>query len=107
MRLPWRKKKEDPEPDWPGQKKKTKNEKLEKKKKQKREKTSFKLKIPGLRPFKRLLAFCLMVFHFVVSQLTWTGPAQNQSLALVFLLTSFLLADYLWKTRGKPEDAWD
>jgi len=43
-----------------------------------------------------------MVFHFIIGELALTGPAVNQPLALIFLVTAFLLADYLWKTRKKP-----
>lgn len=97
MRWPRRKKKTEKKNSWP-EKPAPKQEKVSSKK--------FKLRLPGFRTFKRVLAFGLMVFHFVVSQLAWTGPEQNQPLALIFLFTSFMLADYLWKTRRRQMESW-
>lgn len=61
-----------------------------------------RFRIPGLRSFKRLVAFFLMVVDFIIGELALTGPAGNQPLAIFFLLNSFILADYLWKTRKQP-----
>jgi hypothetical protein len=59
-----------------------------------------KIRVPGLRWFKRALAGCLLFINFVFSQflLSRVGD-QGQSLFILFLLNSFIMADYLWKTR--------
>jgi hypothetical protein len=58
-------------------------------------------RIPGFRQFKRLVAFGCMVLNFVMGELALTSPG-NVVFSIFFLATSFLLADYLWKTRRKP-----
>lgn len=57
-------------------------------------------RIPGFRQFKRLVAFLCMVLNFVMGELSLTSPG-NAVFSVFFLATSFLLADYLWKTRHK------
>ena len=57
-------------------------------------------RIPGFRQFKRLVAFLCMVLNFVMGELSLTSPG-NVVFSIFFLATSFLLADYLWKTRHK------
>lgn len=68
-----------------------------------REKKPFKFRVPGLRTGKRIIAGILLVFNFAISQITLTGAPASQPLALFFLLNAFLLADYIWKTRVKPQ----
>ena len=58
-----------------------------------------KYHVPGLLLFKRILACVLMVLHFVIAQVVLTAAPQIQLLFWLFLPTSFLLADYVWKTR--------
>lgn len=60
-----------------------------------------KWRIPGFRQFKRLTAGLLMVVNFIIGELTLTGPRATLIFALFFILNSFLLCDYLWKTRKK------
>lgn len=60
-----------------------------------------KWRIPGFRQFKRLAAGLLMVVNFIIGELTLTGPRSTLIFAVFFLLNSFLLADYLWKTRKR------
>lgn len=60
-----------------------------------------KYRLPGFRLAKRVAACLLMVFHFFVGQMALTGAQGNVGLAFVFVLTAFLLADYLYKTRKK------
>jgi hypothetical protein len=59
-----------------------------------------KLRVPGLRWFKRGLAAFLLLINFVFSQflLSQVG-GQGQAMFIIFLLNSFIMADYLWKTR--------
>lgn len=59
-----------------------------------------KVRVPGLRTFKRWLAFSLVVLNFIIAELSLTGPG-SQPFALFFLANCFLLIDYLWKTRKK------
>lgn len=57
-----------------------------------------KFRLPGLRSGKRIMAGILTIFYFLLSQLSLIG-GQNWPIAIIFLLTGFLLADYIWKTR--------
>lgn len=61
-----------------------------------------KIQIPGFRTFKRILAFVFMVGYFVVGEMALTMPP-SVPLGIVLVVTSFLMADYLWKTRKKAE----
>jgi hypothetical protein len=56
-----------------------------------------KLRIPFFKPFKRIIAFALMIFFFVLSQVTFASP--TPWVFIVFLTNALILADYLWKTR--------
>lgn len=60
-----------------------------------------KFHIPHFRAVKRWSAAVCVVVNFVIGELSLTGPG-SQPFAVFFLLNSFLLADYLWKTR-RPE----
>jgi hypothetical protein len=62
-----------------------------------------KFRIPGLRTSKRIIAGILLLLNFFISQATLTGPVATQGFAVFFLLNSFILVDYLWKTRAKTE----
>lgn len=59
-----------------------------------------KKRIPGLLKIKRLLAGILFILNFIFSQflLAATG-SQGFFTFLFFLGNSFIIADYLWKTR--------
>lgn len=60
-----------------------------------------KKRVPGLRFFKRLLAGFLLLINFSFSQfLLGSMNTQAQPMFVLFLLNSFILLDYLWKTRG-------
>jgi hypothetical protein len=60
----------------------------------------YKKRIPGLRWFKRILAGFLLLINFAFSQyLLGSIGTQAQPMFLLFLLNSFILIDYLWKTR--------
>jgi len=59
-----------------------------------------KMRIPGLRQFKRFGAAFLLFINFVFSQfLLGTVGAGAQPMFLIFLGNSLILVDYLWKTR--------
>lgn len=58
-----------------------------------------KIQIPGLRTGKRILAFVALCFNFFVGQTALMGAQRTQPFYLFFMLNSFLLVDYLWKTR--------
>lgn len=58
-------------------------------------------RIPGFRQFKRLAAFVCMILNFIFGEFALTAPG-NAAFSIFFLVSSFLLADYLWKTRHKP-----
>lgn len=59
-----------------------------------------KLRVPGLLMFKRILAGFLLLLNFVFSQfLLGRVGDQGQAMFIIFLLNSFIMADYLWKTR--------
>lgn len=60
-----------------------------------------KFHIPHFRAVKRWSAAICVVVNFVIGELSLTGPG-SQPFAVFFLLNSFLLADYIWKTR-RPE----
>jgi hypothetical protein len=63
-----------------------------------------KKRIPGLLYFKRALASVLLFLNFVMSQfLLGTLGAAAQPLFIFFLANSFILLDYLWKTRRKEQ----
>jgi hypothetical protein len=59
-----------------------------------------KIRVPGLRWFKRALAGSLLFINFIFSQFLLSRMGdQGQSLFILFLLNCFIMADYLWKTR--------
>jgi len=62
-----------------------------------------KIRIWGLRTAKRIMAFALMVFSvlFAIGSLA-TGQFTNVIVAF-FLFNTFILLDYLWRTRKKSE----
>ena len=62
----------------------------------------YKIRIPGLRSVNRgLAAICLLV-NGVFSQYVLGSVGQGaQPLFIVFLLSSYVSARYLWVTRGK------
>lgn len=63
-----------------------------------------KMRIPGIRSFKRYLAAFLLFINFVFSQfLLGTVGAGAQPMFLIFLGNSVILVDYLWKTRQTKE----
>jgi len=60
----------------------------------------YKKRIPGLRWFKRILAGFLLLINFSFSQfLLGNIGTQAQPMFILFLLNSFIIIDYLWKTR--------
>lgn len=66
--------------------------------------TKHKKRIPGLLMFKRILAGVLFLINFVLSQfLLASAGEQGFGTFIIFLGNSFILADYLWKTRGKEK----
>lgn len=59
-----------------------------------------KLRVPGLLKIKRILAGFLLLLNFIFSQfLLGRVGDQGQPMFIIFLLNSFIMADYLWKTR--------
>lgn len=62
-----------------------------------------KIRIPMLRTIKRLIAAFLLIVNFFISQASLMSASQSQPLFVLFILNSFILVDYLWKTRDKPE----
>lgn len=59
-----------------------------------------KKRLPGLLKIKRLLAGILFLLNFVFSQfLLAASGAQGFFVFLFFLGNSFIVLDYLWKTR--------
>ena len=62
-----------------------------------------KRSIPGYRKFKTLLASGLLLLNLVFSQFILGSRSEGQIMFLMFLGNSFILADYLWKMRRKPE----
>lgn len=53
--------------------------------------------IPGFRNIKRAFALILAVVWFVFSQTAFASPLQF--MGVIFLLTCYLLLDYVWQTR--------
>ncbi len=65
---------------------------------------SHRLRVPHLLFFKRALAAFLLLVNFVFSQfLLGSVGTGAQPMFILFLLNSFILIDYLWKTRRAPE----
>lgn len=58
-----------------------------------------KIRVPGLRTFKRVLAAILLIINFFISQATLMSATATQPLFLLFGLNCLFLLDYLWKTR--------
>lgn len=59
-----------------------------------------KKRVPGLLWFKRILAGVLLLINFSFSQfLLGSMGSQAQPMFALFFLNSFILLDYLWKTR--------
>ncbi|MCJ7459208.1 MAG: hypothetical protein MUP17_09475 [candidate division Zixibacteria bacterium] len=59
-----------------------------------------KKRIPGLLWFKRILAGFLLLINFTFSQfMLGSLGAPAQPMFILFLANSFILLDYLWKTR--------
>jgi len=59
-----------------------------------------KIKIPGLRQSKRILA-TLLVFVSIFFALGSLATVDTFIFSLVFFLMAFLQIDYVWKTRKK------
>jgi hypothetical protein len=59
--------------------------------------------IPLYKKFKQVLAVVLLLFNLIFSQFLLGTSSSGQIMFLVFLGNSFLIADYLWKSRRKPE----
>jgi hypothetical protein len=65
---------------------------------------SHRLRVPHLLTIKRMLAAFLLLVNFVFSQfLLGSVGTGAQPMFILFLLNSFILIDYLWKTRRAPE----
>jgi len=67
-----------------------------------------KIHVPGLRTFKRLIAFFLffVFFFFIVGMGSYHEPTlMNRFLMWIFVLTDWICLDYLWKTRHKSSEA--
>lgn len=62
-----------------------------------------KFHIPGLRTAKRVLATIMLIINFVISQAALTSAENTQPMFILFLLNSFFLLDYIWKTRKKKK----
>lgn len=62
-----------------------------------------KFHVPGLRTAKRVLAGFLLIINFFISQATLMSAATSQPLFWLFFLNSFIILDYIWKTRNKPQ----
>lgn len=58
-----------------------------------------KIKIPFLKTGKRVVAGLLLVVNVIISQATLMNNPNTQPLFLLFILNSFIILDYLWKTR--------
>lgn len=63
--------------------------------------SSTKLKIPGLLGSKRIMAGILLVINFIFGESALTAGSFGVPVAIMFLANSFILLDYLWKTRTK------
>jgi len=67
-------------------------------------KTTSKKRIPGLLFFKRVVAGILLLVNFVLSQFLLGSLGETgQPMFILFLLNSWFLAEYLWKTRRKSD----
>jgi len=64
-------------------------------------KTSRKIHVPGLRMGKRLLAAILLIINLFISQATLMSAPTSQPMFWLFILNSFILLDYLWRTRRR------
>ncbi len=62
-----------------------------------------RFRIPGWLMFKRVLAFSLACFWFFLGQATLLGSTQTMGFYVFFMLTCYLLLDYVWKTRRPPK----
>lgn len=62
-----------------------------------------KFRIPGFRQLKRVAAVVCVVLNFFIGEMALTAP-NSQLLSVFFLVSAYLLADYVWKTRTKPGD---
>jgi hypothetical protein len=63
-----------------------------------------KKRIPGLLWFKRIIAGILLLINFSFSQfLLGSLGSTVQPMFIVFLGNSFILLDYLWKTRRSAD----
>lgn len=60
-----------------------------------------KIRVPGLRTAKRVLAGLLLIVNFLISQATLMSAPATQPLFFLFFLNALMYLDYLWKTR-KP-----
>ena len=59
-----------------------------------------KFRVKGLRWINRFIAVVLLIFNFLISQITLAaGPMEAKIMALIFLGNAYILAHYLWKTR--------
>jgi len=58
-----------------------------------------KIHIPFLKTGKRVMAGVLLVVNVIISQATLMSNPDTQPLFWLFLLNSFIILDYLWKTR--------
>lgn len=68
-----------------------------------RPKKPFKIRVPGLRHGKRILAGILLAVNFLLSQATLLGPTVTLPIALFFFANAFICLDYIWKTRRKTK----
>lgn len=59
--------------------------------------------IPFYRKFKQILAVVLLLFNLIFSQFLLGTSSSGQIMFLIFLGNAFIIADYLWKSRSKPE----
>lgn len=61
-----------------------------------------KIRIPGFRTIKRLIAAVLLLLNFIFSQFLLGSIGQGaQPMFILFLGNAFIIGDYLWKTRNK------
>ena len=66
-------------------------------------KTPRKIHITGLRTSKRVLALALLCLNFFIAQTALVSAQASLPMGILFFLNSFILLDYLWKTRSKPK----
>jgi hypothetical protein len=64
-------------------------------------KQPWKFHLPHFLTIKRTIAGFLMLFDFILAIVTLTSA--TGFFALIFLLNTYLLADYLWKTARKKQ----